>query len=46
MDDVVCAIFLALINVVVEIGVEKILMHMYNMHNSRKLLLILRREIF
>ena len=29
MDDVVCAIFLALINVVVEIGVEKILMHMW-----------------
>ena len=29
MDDVVCAIFLALINVVAEIGVEKILMHMW-----------------
>ena len=28
MDDVICAIFLALINVVGEIEVEKIFMHM------------------
>ena len=29
MDNVICAIFLALINVLAEIGVEKILMHMW-----------------
>ena len=28
MDDVICAIFLALINVVGEIEIEKIFMHM------------------
>ena len=29
MDNVICAIFLALINVLAEIGVEKILMDMW-----------------
>ena len=29
MDNVICAIFLALINVLAKIGVEKILMHMW-----------------
>ena len=47
MDDAICAIFLASINVVAEIEEEKIHMHMWQKGlSSKKVLMILRREIF
>ena len=47
MDGVICAIFLALINVVGETVIEKNVMQMWSKGSSSKRgLLILRQEIF